>query len=126
MENLPEGTVSIGLGGAIFGGLGARGGAELAFDTQGNVALFAGGGGGGYLGVGFNNVGPNVKITNAPTVDKLKGWSVQLGASAGEVASIGGEWVMFSDDKGTKYHGINIAGGAALQGPPVEVHFTLE
>ncbi|WP_423224225.1 RHS repeat-associated core domain-containing protein [Candidatus Amarolinea aalborgensis] len=119
-------TISIGLGGAIFAALGLRGGATIALDGQGNVAVLAGGGAGGYSAVGFNSLGPNLMITTAPTVDKLKGFSVQLGGQLGEVASIGAEGVLFSDGE-KAYFGLNIAGGAALEGPwPGELHATFE
>ena len=119
-------TISIGFGGTVFAALGLRGGATIVLDGQGNVAVLAGGGAGGYSAVGFNSLGPNLMITTAPTVDKLKGFSVQLGGQLGEVASIGAEGVLFSDGE-KAYFGLNIAGGAALEGPwPGELHATFE
>ena len=119
-------TISIGFGGAVFAAIGLRGGATIAFDGEGNIAVLAGGGGGGYAAVGFNSVGPNVMITNAPTVDKLEGFSVQFGGQVGEAASIGAEVVIFSSEKQT-YFGLNVSGGAALQLPvPGELHASVE
>jgi len=119
-------TFSLGLGGAFFTGIGIRGGVTISIDDKGNIAILAGGGGGGYAAAGFNSLGPNIMITNAPTVDKLQGFSVQAGGQIGEVASVGAEWVIFSDGKQI-YHGVNISGGATLQGPwPVELHGTFE
>ena len=119
-------TISIGLGGAVFAALGLRGGATIALDDQGNVAVLAGGGAGGYTAAGFNSIGPNLMITTAPTVDKLKGFSIQLGGQLGEVASVGAEGVLFSDGE-KAYFGLNIAGGAAMEGPwPGELHATFE
>jgi len=131
-EKLPEpalkrGTLTIGVGGAIFALVGARGAASLSFDRSGNAALHVTAGGGGYTAIGTNSIGPAITVTNAPNVALLKGPAVQFGGQVGEIASIGAEGVFFSDAERNQYFGLTVSGGAALQGPfPGELHATVE
>jgi RHS repeat-associated protein len=122
----PNGTLSLGFGGAGFGAVGVRGEGSVAIDANCNIAGLRSFGGGGYSAVGVNRFGPSLTVTNAPTVLDLEGWSVQFGGQVGDVASIGGEGILFRDEEGIRYGGATIAGGAALMGPwPGELHATL-
>jgi hypothetical protein len=71
-----SGTLEVEVGGAAFAGVGVRGDIGVAIDTQGNVAIVLGAGGGDYAAVGVNRIGPFVGVTNAPLVSALVGRSV--------------------------------------------------
>jgi hypothetical protein len=124
---LPHGTFSINVPSILIGGIVAgRGGVEFAFDNKGNLIIM-GGLGGGAIAPGSAGIGAGVKVTNAPSVEKLPGLSVQLGGSGGEVVAVGGEWVFFSDDEGNKYNGLAVDVGLSGKAPiPAEVHGTVE
>lgn len=107
-----------------FLGAGVRGDVSFIVDGRGNLGFAVDIGGGGYNAVGFNRFGPFLTITNAPSIEKVQGWSVQLGGQIGNGASVGGEKVLFRDEI-QRYEGLSIAGGMALIGPwPGEIHAT--
>jgi hypothetical protein len=107
-------------------GLAARGGFSIAVDHEAGWLFAASGGGGGSTPVGA--FGPGVTITNAPSVEKLLGPSVQTGGSAGAGVGIFAEGVFFSDsDTGESYKGISVSGGAVYPQPLLgSVHGTAE
>ena len=117
------GTVSVGLGGAIFTPMyGLRGEVDISVDGQGNVALQVTGGAGGYLGLGVSNVGPSLTITDAPTVDSLTGVSAQFGGGVLlEGLGVGAEKVY---GKSHQYEGYSLNGGISA-GIPGEGHATV-
>jgi hypothetical protein len=118
-------TVAVNFGGAFFGAVGGRGGFSIAFDDQGNFAILGGGGGGLYSAVGAGS-GLSVTVTNAPTVDKLAGFSVQIGGQVGEGPAINGELTFFTDGENI-YVGGTLGGAVAFHGPwPGELHGTVE
>jgi len=107
-------TFQIGFGGMVFGGVNARGDISLAFDGRGNIGFFKSIGGGGDTSLGAN-IGFFLTVTNAPSISKLKGTSVQVGGQIGAGASLSGEFEIFSDpDTGNIYDGVSIGGGGQL------------
>jgi DMSO/TMAO reductase YedYZ molybdopterin-dependent catalytic subunit len=121
-----QGTYQAGVGGSAFLGVGVRADLSVAMDNEGDLALLFGIGGGGYTSAGYNKVGPFFTKTNAPSVDNLSGWSVQVGGQIGETASIGYEHIIFSNEEQI-YHGESVGGGSALMAPfPGEMHGTFE
>ena len=71
-------------------------------------------------------------VTNAPTVDKLKGYSIQIGGSAARLVAIGGEWVILpttsSSGEMQVYHGVNLSpvGVGDYEPWPFEIHLIVE
>jgi RHS repeat-associated protein len=124
--NFGSWTFAFGFGGAGFVGAGIRGGVSLAIDSSGNMGAFFGTGGGGFTSWGINKVGPFITVTNAPSIEYLKNWSVQIGGQAGEAGTIGGEFVVFSNN-GRIFGGVSIASGGGVMAPfPFEGHATFE
>lgn len=119
-------TVSIcvfcGIAGAGFAG---RFSFALAFDDKGNVAVLGGLGGGGFAGAG-GGVGASVTVTNAPTVENLKGWSVQGGGQIGEGLTANVEGVLIPNRGSKPYIGLTVGGKIAVQAIPAELHLTAE
>ena len=117
------GTISLGVGGQVFSPMGGvRGDIDLAIDGEGNVALQATGGGGGYIGLGVSNLGPSLTKTNAPNVDSLNGASAQFGGGLlNEGLGIGFDHVFGQDHS---YEGYSINGGISY-GIPAEGHATV-
>ena len=101
-------TTSINIDAAGFIGGGPRGTVSIAGDTYGNIALQVSAGGGGYSAVGAG-LGPSVTTTNAPSVDKLNGPTVQFGGQFGEGTTINVEKTFFKDSEtGELYTGTTI------------------
>jgi len=122
--NLGDGTIQIGLGINGFMGPGIRGDVAVAIDFKGNVALLATGGGGGYTAAG-GGFGPYLAVTNAPSVEYLRGNDVQIGGQVGEVGTVGTEMILFRGSDRERYSGLSISGAARFQGPwPGEIHTT--
>ena len=121
-EPAPVGTWSVGVGEALFAGVGVKGSVELGIDVHGNVGLLISLGGGGYSTVG-GGWGGLVSWTDAPSLNDLAGWSMQAGGSAGQGVVVGGEFV-----EGRGYTGWTFGAGPGLREPllPWEVHGTVE
>jgi hypothetical protein len=128
--DLGDWTIQVGVGGAVFAGTGLRGDISLALDGKGNLGIFAGLGSGGWTAGGINRLCPFITHTNAPSIDKLTGYSVQVGGQVGLPVSLGGEYVFFKDNQGNQYKGESFSGGASFQiGPwvfPGEAHGSFE
>jgi hypothetical protein len=123
--DLGDGTIQIGLGINGFIGPGMRGDVAVAMDFKGNLALLATGGGGGYTAAG-GGVGPYLAVTNAPSVEYLRGKNVQIGGQVGEVGTVGTEMILFRGPDRERYSGLSISGAARFQGPwPGEIHTTV-
>lgn len=125
-QDLGDWTFQVGVGGMLFGaGLNGRGDLSVGVDGKGNIGRFASLGGGGDTTIG-TNVGIFITVTNAPSLDKLLGPSVQVGGQIGAGASVAGEIEIFSDSEtGEIYKGVSLGGGAQLPFPwPFEFHGT--
>ena len=112
-QDLGDWTFQIGFGGMLFvGGLNVRGDLSLGVDGKGNIGRFASLGGGGDTTIG-TNIGFFITVTDAPSLDKLLGKSVQMGGQVGTGASVSREIEIFSDSAtGKIYKGTSIGGGA--------------
>ena len=95
------------LGFSLRGAFGISGNISimLAFDTQGNIALYAGGGlGGGFPSASASFFGGYV---SCPDATRLKGLTIATGGSAGEVFGLGGDYIVVIDnERNTTYHGV--------------------
>jgi hypothetical protein len=109
----------------LFFPVGVRGDFALALDGKGNLAILATLGGGGYNALG-GGTGPYFTTTNAPSVQYLEGWDVQVGAQNGQGETVGAEKVFFLGPERQRFHGTSISAKAELQGPwPGELHTTV-
>jgi RHS repeat-associated protein len=114
-------TFGLFLGGMGFALIGLRGDVGIVVDDKLNIGLLVGVGGGGYAGAGASG-GLGIQITSAPTIQDLKGWSVQLGLGVGAGPGATGEIQFMS-----KGLGVNLSGGPALDLPVAfEVHGTAD
>jgi len=119
-------TFSINLGFIAGGGAAARGTVSVAIDGDLNVGVFIGGGGGGMTGIA-GGAGPSVTFTGAPSIENLKGTSIQIGGQAGEVGGVSGEVVIMPNKGAKPYVGLSIGGKLMLNAPfPGEGHITTE
>ena len=115
------GTTTIGLN--ISGAFGIAGALSigLTYDAQGNAGIVdteCVGGGMPSWGVCIFET-----HTTAPNIDKQKGLSTQVGGSASFGATIGGEYVIFTDpDTYEAYHGITVMAGVGAAIIPAEFH----
>jgi len=120
-------TIGIGIqgsGGAIAGGGGSYGyfvgwSREAGF-SHGSLGTL---GGGGYLGAG-GSAGGFLQVTSAKSFNCLKGLSNEIGGSAGEVVSIGGELINGGNELGgpVTYSGAQLNVGFGGGPIPAEVH----
>ena len=103
-------TAGLGLFGSA-GVFGAGGQAQVLFvvDGAGEWGIAVSAGGGAFAGFG-GSVGVTLEGTNASTIDKLNGLSVQTGAdmAAGEV-SVGAEWI--TNNEGLQGADVNVGLG---------------
>lgn len=104
----------------------ARGAISIAVDHEGGLALV------GTLGSGGStptvNVGIGVTATNAPSVAKLAGTSVQIGGSADLGIGVFAEGVLFRDsDTAELYTGLSVSAIGSFPDPLLgSVHGTVE
>jgi RHS repeat-associated protein len=122
-------TVAVGIGFSAFAGIGIRGGLTFAIDGEGNFAILAGLGGGGYSSIG-GGVEFSLSGTTAPTVYQLEGQSVQVGVSITAGPGAGAELEAFTDGQQDYFGGTVSVGVGAQQAPvpflaPVGVHGTM-
>jgi RHS repeat-associated protein len=111
-------TIGITVGGLGFFGTGVRGSLTFAFDSQGEVALLHGEGGGGSTGVALS-IGPGIVVTSAPTVYDLRGDSVQLGFVGGAGVGVSAEGTVGTDRKGDPVYGGSLSlSGVVAYTPP--------
>jgi len=122
--------LSIGFGVHASGGIGVYGDTGFyvaAVDTTGDMAflqLYTGGG--GTTGV-FGEVTPVVFISNAP-LEKWPGWSVNVGGSIEGGVSVGADVVLWKDEQGHRYCGLQLTlpllgvGGSPEFALPIEFH----
>ena len=121
MSKNSDGTISI--GGVLAGGFGLYGSisGQVSIDLKGNIAIQGSAGGGG--GSPSASASVFISSSNAPNVNKLEGETYQIGGSAGEGISVGGEYGFFSDNKtGEAYHSGTIMVGAGINGILAEGH----
>ncbi len=118
-------TLQIGLSGMVFIPAGVRGDISFGIDGEMNLGIFGGIGGGGSAGVG-GTAGPFITITNASSLDKLIGKSVQVGGQGGEGTIISYERIFFKDDRGNRYAGHSVSGRGGFIPTAFEIHTTAE
>jgi len=115
--DLGDWTLQVGRSDAVYAGMGIRMDIFGAVDGKGNMGLFISFGGGGYSALGAS-VGPFIGTTNAPSIDKLIGPSLQVGGQVGEAAYVSGEYDFFRDSEtGEIYSGPSISTGNTLTLP---------
>jgi hypothetical protein len=122
-------TLSIGFGVHASRGIGVYddvGAYIIAGDTTGDRQLLQPyAGGGGTTGI-FGEITPVVFISNAP-LEKWPGWSVNVGGSVEFWVSVGVDGVLWKDEQGHHYFGLQITPGVGLGfspefALPVEFH----
>jgi len=111
---LPTLSIGFGVHGSLgIGGYGDLGDYIVAGDTTGHLQLLQPyAGGGGTTGI-FGEVTPVVFISNAP-LEKWPGWSVNVGGSIELGFSVGADVVVWKDEQGHHYFGLQITPGIGL------------
>ncbi len=125
--NVGDWTLQAGFGASLFVGTMLRIEFSLGVDGKGNTGAFVSLGGGLDTSMGAN-AGIFVTITNAPSLDKVLGPSVQIGGQIGSGAALSAEMEWFKDSCMQQvYTGFSLGGGAQLPYPwPFEFHGTAE
>ena len=125
----PLPTLSIGFGAHASGGIGVYGDVGFyiaAVDTTGDMAVLQPYAGGGGTTGAFGEVTPVVFISNAP-LEKWSGWSVNVGGSIELKFSVGLDGVLWKDEQGHRYFGLQMTPGIGISfspkfALPVEFH----
>ena len=102
----PQGLLTFGFGFSGTGGavVGGTGGAQIVFDTKGNIGLYVHAGAGGYYG-GSGSIAPEVSFYHGDIYD-LRGSSTTAGLGAGEVFGVtvegnfSGNWLQDASGSG--------------------------
>ena len=122
-----EGTQSVDFGFLnTLAGAGGRGSLSIARDNEGDYALISSEGFAGGTPAGF--LGFSLTVSNAPTVQHLKGHSVQIGGSLEEGLGVFGEFTLFPGaGSGESYHGLTIGAVGTYPDPlPGSIHGSWE
>ena len=114
-------VICVGYGGSIGCGVGATGAAGVAKDSDGTVVgLISAGGGGTTPAAG---AGWQIQLTNAKSVESLKGWGTSAGGSATFFGVGGGiDYETSTNPDGTPWSGVVISVGANNVIAPFELH----
>jgi hypothetical protein len=115
--------LSLGASGSVVA-LGGKASVDLFVDQQGEMAGYITTGGGGYAvfsTVNFTTGGLSGIAAHGASVDDMRAWSVQVGASGKLAAGLAVEWIVGTNPSGDNWHGIVLS---QSPGVGVEIHGT--